>query len=861
MGTSIVEVSVQLDQEAPVDAVVKPLQQIAVSYGFTATMQLLSAGTHRLTVKATDSSGLSGSVSLQVTGVAEAPVLPCRPNILWQNFGSTQLLPPFPPPSGGFQVPYSSCVARSLADLVAIVRAAEADSRHAHAGGSRWSFSDCAFTTDYAIDTTNLNKPLQTVQNAIAPGQPSPLVYHVEAGISIRDLYTQLDGIGQGLALETMGGSSGQTLAGAISTGTHGGDKFSPPLADSVMAIHLVGAGGTQYWIEPSAAITDPQLLRTLVAPGVDAANVIYDDATFQACLVSLGCMGIIYAVVLRVVPAYDLLESTNPSTWQDFVQRAPQLLADTSSTFLQVLVDPYVDSNTNLCLLTTRSIQAPNPPERHPRPDTTAAKEAAIQGMIFNFFIGDQLKIVASGVLDTKDIAKIVEYILLNMPNERPVVVNSYKYLLPALWPTGSFQDKSWAVMDTTAHQPQQSPVPGYSIEIFFPALAPDGSLGCADFVNALIDTVNAATNTVFTGYVSLRFMGATRAFLGMQQWKQTCSVEVSLYQGVQGQLEIITALLEKGLELGGLPHWGQMVDLNPSLQRDGRLYPGYEEWRRIYAKFSNDFKVRTFETALSTRWRLTTPFTSGELLSYGDAGTTGNVSSPVIVGLGGWQEFSFLFSGRDVSGASRIYAVNTSGELLSFGDDGTVGNVSSPVKVGLGGWQQFEFLFCGSDITGANRIYAVKPTGELLSYGDAGTMGNVSSPVTVGLGGWQQFRFVFAGRDISGANRIYAVKVTGELLSFGDDGTMGNVSSPVRVGAAGWAQFELVFAGRDITGADRIYAVTSTGELLSYGDAGTMDNVSSPVTVGSGGWQEFKFVFSGADATGANRIYAVIP
>ena len=37
-----------------------------------------------------------------------------------------------------------------------------------------------------------------------------------------------------------MGGSSGQTLAGAISTGTHGGDKFIAPLADSVVAIHLI---------------------------------------------------------------------------------------------------------------------------------------------------------------------------------------------------------------------------------------------------------------------------------------------------------------------------------------------------------------------------------------------------------------------------------------------------------------------------------------------------------------------------------------------------------------------------------------------------------------------------------------------
>jgi len=47
------------------------------------------------------------------------------------------------------------------------------------------------------------------------------------------------------------------------------------------------------------------------------------------------------------------------------------------------------------------------------------------------------------------------------------------------------------------------------------------------------------------------------------------------------------------------------------------------------------------------------------GRLLSYGDAGTPGNVSDPVIVGFGGWADFKFLFSGRNISGENRIYAV----------------------------------------------------------------------------------------------------------------------------------------------------------------------------------------------------------
>ena len=101
--------------------------------------------------------------------------------------------------------------------------------------------------------------------------------------------------------------------------------------------------------------------------------------------------------------------------------------------------------------------------------------------------------------------------------------------------------------------------------------------------------------------------------------------------------------------------------------------------------------------------------PFEIGQLLSYGDAGSPGNVSSPVTVGFGGWQGFKFLFSGTNLGGENRIYAVDQSGQLLSYGDAGTPGNVSSPVVVGFGGWLQFKFLFAGRNLAGKDRIYAV--------------------------------------------------------------------------------------------------------------------------------------------------------
>ncbi len=189
-----------------------------------------------------------------------------------------------------------------------------------------------------------------------------------------------------------------------------------------------------------------------------------------------------------------------------------------------------------------------------------------------------------------------------------------------------------------------------------------------------------------------------------------------------------------------------------SPALTR-GQTFDDPDEGLRVTV---NDGLAGGFAVSIFVR---PDPGLSGRLLSFGDAASPGNVSDPMVVGFGGWQAFKFVFAGRDLTGANRIYAVDQQGRLLSYGDAGTPGNVSNPVVVGFGGWSAFRSLFAGANLAGQNRIYAVDGQGRLLSYGDAGTPGNVSNPVVVGFGGWQAFKFVFAGRDLTGANRIYAV------------------------------------------------------------------------------------------------------
>ena len=535
----------------------------------------------------------------------------CSPGGIWQNWPRTQSLPPFP--AAQPLTSYATCTASSLSDVVAIVRQAETEQKHVHACGSMWAFSDCAFTPDYVIQTSALSRPIQTVQQALRPGETLDL-YHVEAGITIRQLYTNLDQLSPPLALETMGGASGQTIAGAISTGTHGGDKVHAPIADSVLAIHLVGVGGEQYWIEPSQGITDPALLQKFVLPGIQPSNIIYDDTTFDACLVGLGCLGVIYAIVLRVRQPYDLVETTVASTWNAFTETAVKQLGDPSSRFLQVAVDPYVDSNgDNLCLITTRHEAPVTGPGKRPKGDVKGAVIAMLLDMVINdplvlAHAMDIANVISNETLtQQQQIAQIVEIILTGAPDQRPVMCAHYGAIMTQGWPPEPFQGTSYSVMDTTFGQAQPPSDPAYSIELFFPAIDANGQPGFVDFMSYLITAIDGATNTFLTGYVSLRFTGSTRALLGMEQWSQTCAVEISVIQGVEGQYELLTDLLNKAYIYGGRPHWGQMIDLG--VQGLGDLYQGYSDWRRIYGTMSKNFTARTFENALSARWYLTTP------------------------------------------------------------------------------------------------------------------------------------------------------------------------------------------------------------------------------------------------------------
>jgi FAD-linked oxidoreductase len=160
------------------------------------------------------------------------------------------------------------------AGIVEVVRFAGREGLTVRAAGSGHSFNALACTDEVLVD-------LARCTGVLALDRAAPTVT-VLPGTTLAEVSAVLDRAG--LALANVGTLAGQTVAGAISTGNHGTGIAHPPFAGQVAALRLVTADGSVRAIDPD---TEPTL--------------------FRAARTSLGALGIISAVTLRCVPAFNL--------------------------------------------------------------------------------------------------------------------------------------------------------------------------------------------------------------------------------------------------------------------------------------------------------------------------------------------------------------------------------------------------------------------------------------------------------------------------------------------------------------------------------------------------------------------------
>ncbi|MDO8213011.1 D-arabinono-1,4-lactone oxidase [Conexibacter sp. CPCC 206217] len=179
----------------------------------------------------------------------------------------------------------------------ALERAAEAGQR-VRVAGSGHSFTDVACSDGRLLTLERMDRVLDVDRAGRR--------VRVEAGITLRALNAAL--AAHGLALENLGDVDAQTVAGAISTATHGTGARLPNLSAQVEALELVLADGSTLECAAGAAAPAASVVdRRRAGEGGSVAG--HDEATetYLAARVGIGSLGVVTGVTLRCVSAFTL--------------------------------------------------------------------------------------------------------------------------------------------------------------------------------------------------------------------------------------------------------------------------------------------------------------------------------------------------------------------------------------------------------------------------------------------------------------------------------------------------------------------------------------------------------------------------
>ncbi|GAA0508232.1 L-gulonolactone oxidase [Saccharopolyspora subtropica] len=186
---------------------------------------------------------------------------------------------------------------RDTAEAADAIRAAARAGRTVRPLGTGHSFTAIGSPdTGCALDLTHWS--------GIVRADPDTCLVEVRAGTPLHRLNAELDDLG--LAMANLGDIDQQTIAGAISTGTHGTGGRLGGLATQVEQLRLLLADGTEV---RCSATERPEL--------------------FAAARVGLGALGVITTVTLRCVPAFALAADEHPEPLDEVLDRFDELVAD----------------------------------------------------------------------------------------------------------------------------------------------------------------------------------------------------------------------------------------------------------------------------------------------------------------------------------------------------------------------------------------------------------------------------------------------------------------------------------------------------------------------------------------------------
>lgn len=439
--------------------------------------------------------------------------------------------------------PLQLCTPEDLDDVIELIDLATKEGLTLRAVGSGHSWSDVALTDGLLLQPHKLSSPLG-LEGRIREHWRARHLVRVEGGMRIRELNEYLEQ--QGLALENLGGYDAQTVAGVISTSTHGSGLAYGPLSDAVRSLDIVTSGEDG----PRRLRIEPQNGPTEQVPDGERWHLARDDSLFYAAAVGMGCMGVIYGVTLEVCPKFRLDEVREVSTWEKERDQLPNGKDLRGTDHWELFVNPYAGADgTHKCLVTKRT--------RTPA-DADPAFEDRYRPLIPEFL--SSIPVITPFVLNAiLDLDPEGTTQALDFPIER---LRDKKYT-----------DRSYNVFNIGA----ANLVPAYSSEIGIP-LVGDKPRRAVERIFEIAEKRARIGDAWHSSPFALRFVKRSPCFLSMMHGTDTMMIELIMQKDTEGGFELLAEHENALYELGGRPHWGQVNVLTESAVR--ALYPSLKAW-----------------------------------------------------------------------------------------------------------------------------------------------------------------------------------------------------------------------------------------------------------------------------------------
>ena len=438
--------------------------------------------------------------------------------------------------------------------------------------GGEWSFTGITATDGILLNTKPLNISLRITPSSVHERYPKTTndLYFSQCGVSVQELSDRLRK--RNRSLMTSGASNGQTIAGALSTGTHGSAYKIGAIPEFVVGLHLIVSPTRHVWLErESYPVASASFVDRI------GAELVQDNALFKAALVSFGSFGFIHGVMIETVPLF---------LYETYRRRMPldDILAKSMKTLefdglplphpteepyhFQAVINPYdLDNGAYVTTMYKREYD-----DEYIRPDIGPA--AIAPGDDAPTFIGKLTDVLPGLVPPVVNALTKLQYPLFE----------NIRGVHGEIFPSTDFHGK---VLSAAVAVP-------------------------ADRVMDVIDVLLSLNETLgpFMGLFAFRYVKGTDATMGFTRFKKTCVVELD---GVfSNKTTRFCNAFWNALEEANIPftsHWGKLLNLTK--ERVRRMYPdgAVDAWIDARNRLMQDeASMNLFTNDVMTQWGLDT-------------------------------------------------------------------------------------------------------------------------------------------------------------------------------------------------------------------------------------------------------------